>query len=78
MKYRYEIIDDNNEGDDLKIRRWMIKSQKRYVQEYYNGSNQFTWELESLKQGIDKTDPFSKSFYRTKKWLEKNHPELII
>jgi hypothetical protein len=49
------------------------------VIEYINDISYFIWDIKLLRNNNKekfKTD--SKSFNRTKKWLQKNHPEWLI
>ena len=49
-----------------------------YIQELYGNSIELTWNLKQFKKDINTTELFMKSFYRTKKWLIENYPELAL
>jgi hypothetical protein len=58
--------------------RYQITKNKSVI-EYINDISYFIWDIKLLRNNNKekfKTD--SKSFNRTKDWLQKNHPELLI
>jgi len=65
MKYSYRIITINQS-----------------VIEYINDFSSFIWDVKLLANNEEKikieSKIESKSFNRTKKWLQENHPELLI
>jgi hypothetical protein len=63
MKYRYEIHNIN------------------YVRETREDDKFLIWSISSLQSDLQPNPDYSEaisSFYRTKRWLQENHPEYLL
>ena len=70
MKYRYEIIDHKVfefpiYEDDI----WSLQSLQNLILNKNQG-----WHIDCLKS----INPNNEEFFRIKKWVTKNHPELLL
>ena len=66
MSYDYEI----------QIKKINKYDSKLIVKEFKNNETPNLWSLSSLMNWQEINSPFKDSLVRTKKWLEKNHPEI--
>lgn len=70
---------ESSRVNDMKDSYHYQITKNQSVIEYINDISYFIWDIKLLRNNNKekfKTD--SKSFNRTKKWLQKNHPEWLI
>ena len=68
MSYTYEI----------QIKKINKYDSKLIVKESENNETPNLWSLSSLMNWQEINSPFKDSLVRTKKWLQENHPELLL
>lgn len=61
------------------IHRIHQEGEEIYIQEFRGEDIDFEWHIDKLKNDATTTKgKWNESFMRTKKWLQENHPELLL
>ena len=73
MKYNYRLVEQESDNADH-----IPNDSDFFVVENWKNLNEIYWNLERFTKKLPYPRSKKSSYKRSKRWLEKNHPELLI